>query len=143
MPAAREQAEEWRVERVGFQVQRRDVSVEMVDGRERQPARPGDRLRSRDADEERADQPGPSRHGDEVDFVEGRAGVGKRLPNDGQHELEMAPRRDLGDDASELRVQVGLRSNHVRADVTVVGDERGGRLVARRLERENHATGCG
>ena len=53
----------------------------------------------------------------------------------------MSPGRDLGDDASELRVQVGLRRDHVRANLAIVGHERGGRLVARRLEGENHATG--
>ena len=91
MPAAREQAEKRRVERVGLQVQRRDVTVEVVDRCERQPARPGERLRRGDADEQRADEAGPARHGDEVDVVERRAGVGERLANDGQHELEVPP----------------------------------------------------
>ena len=56
VPAAREQAEKRRVERVGLEVERGDVTVEVVDRRERQPARPGERLRRRDADEQRADR---------------------------------------------------------------------------------------
>jgi len=52
--AAREQADERRVLILGLEVERGNVTVEMVDGDEREPPRPGDRLRRRDADEKRA-----------------------------------------------------------------------------------------
>ena len=143
MPAAREQAEERRLERVGLEVERRDVTVQVVDRRERQPARPRERLRRGDADEQRADQPGPARDGDELDVVERRAGVAERLPHDRQDELQVPPRRDLGHDAAEPRVQVRLRGDDVGADLSVARDERGRRLVARRLDPEDHATRCG
>src|SRR5207247_1354409 len=47
---AREQAEKRRFERIGLEVERPNVPVEVVDRCERQPARPGDRLRGRDPD---------------------------------------------------------------------------------------------
>ena len=60
MTAARQQAEEGRLERrPGCEVQRRDVGVQVVDRGQRQPSRPGERLRRCDADEEGSDRPGP------------------------------------------------------------------------------------
>ena len=56
VPAAREQARERRVERVGREVQRRDVAAEVVDRDEREAPRPGERLRSGQPDEQRADE---------------------------------------------------------------------------------------
>src|SRR5687768_9257972 len=50
----------------------------------------------------------------------------------------MAPRRNFGDDATVPRMKLGLRGDHIRAHMAVVGYEGGRRLVARRLEPENH-----
>ena len=47
-----------------------DVAVQMVDGDERQPPRPGERLRSGDADQERADKAGALRDADGLDVAE-------------------------------------------------------------------------
>ena len=58
--------------------------------------------------------------------------------DDGRDELEVPPRRDLGDDAAEARVQLGLRRDDVRADLALRGDERRGGLVAGRLDPEDH-----
>ena len=54
--AAREQAGERRLEVERLQIERGDVPVQVVDGDQRQPPRPRERLRRRDADEQRADQ---------------------------------------------------------------------------------------
>ena len=89
MAAAREQAEEGRVERLGTEIEGRDVPVEVVHRREGQPASERDPLRGREPDEERPDQPRPRRHGHEVDVVERRAGLGEGLPHDRRDELEM------------------------------------------------------
>ena len=70
MAAAREQARERRLERVGLEVERRDVPLEVIDRDERQPARPRDRLRGRQADEQRTHEPRALRHADAVDVVE-------------------------------------------------------------------------
>jgi hypothetical protein len=50
------EAQERRLERVRPEEVRGDVALQVVDGRERQPARGGDPLRGRDADEQRADE---------------------------------------------------------------------------------------
>src|SRR6185436_7637089 len=51
-----EQAQERRLDRVGQQVIRGDVALQVVDGRQRQPARGGEALGGRDTDQQRADQ---------------------------------------------------------------------------------------
>ncbi len=108
VPSACEQAEERRLERVGLEVEGRDVAVQVVDRNERQPARPGDRLRRGDADEERADQAGPLRDRDGVEGVEVDSGRVQRLPYDRGDELEMPARGHLGHDPAEARVQLSL-----------------------------------
>jgi hypothetical protein len=114
------------------------VAVQVVDGREREPARPGERLRRREPDEEGPDEARPLRHRDRLDVVERRPRLGEGLAHDRLHELEMAPRRHLGDDPAVARVQVGLRRDDVRADVARLRDESRGCLVARRFDAENH-----
>ena len=51
---------------------RRDVPLQMVDRRERQLARGRERLGGGQADQQRADQPGPLRRGDQLDLLERR-----------------------------------------------------------------------
>jgi hypothetical protein len=137
VPAARQEAEKRRLERVRLEVERRDVAVEMVDRDERQAARPRDRLRRGEADEERADQPRALRHGDAIDLLERRVRLRERLADDGRHELEVPSRRDLRHDSAVASVQLGLRGDDVRADLAFVRDERRGGLVARRLDPED------
>ena len=124
----------------GCEVQRGDVPVEVVDPDERQATRPRDRLRGGDADEQRADQPRPLRHGDAVDVVERRARLGERLADDRRDELEVAARGNLGDDAAVARVQIGLRGDDARANLPVLRDERRRGLVATRLDPEDQAS---
>ena len=93
------------------------MPVQVVDRNEREPARPGERLRRLHADEQRADQPRPARDRDAVDVVERRVGLVERLANDGRRELEVPARRDLGHDAAVARVQLGLRRHDVRANL--------------------------
>ena len=70
--AAREQADERRLQRVRLEVERGDVALQVVDGHERQAPRPGERLRRGEADEEGADEARPARDGDPVDVLEAR-----------------------------------------------------------------------
>ena len=67
VPARGEQAEERRLDARRREGERRDVPAQVVDRRERQPARPGDRLAGREADEQRADQARALRRRDERD----------------------------------------------------------------------------
>ncbi len=63
---------------VGEEV-RGDVALQMVDGRERQLARGGERLRGRQPDEQRADQARALGGGDEVDLIQRRRRLRERL----------------------------------------------------------------
>ena len=137
--AACEQAEEGRLDRVGLEKERRDVAVQVIDRRQREPQRPRQRLRRGEPDEERPDQPGPARDRDALDVRQLGARLAERLAEDRRHELEVPARRDLGDDAAVAGVQVGLRRDDVGADLAVVGDESRGGLVTRRLEPEDQA----
>ena len=138
MAAAREQAEERRLERIRLEVERGDVAVEVVDRDERQPARPGDGLRGGKADEERADQARALRHGDAVDVLERRVRLGERLADHRRHELEVPPRGDLGHDAAVAGVQLRLRGDDARKDLSVLRDDRRRRFVTRGLDPEDH-----
>ena len=124
---------------VGLQEEGRDVAVEMVDRSERQTQRPRERLRRREPDEERADQPGPARDRDALEVGQLGSRLAERLADHGRDELEVPPRRDLGHDPSVARMEVGLRGDDVRADLSVVRDQRRRGLVTRRLEPEDQA----
>jgi hypothetical protein len=76
----------------------------MVDRHERQLPRPGDRFRCLHTDEQGADQAGTARYGDAFHVVERRARLLERLAHDGYHELEVATRRNLGNDAAVARM---------------------------------------
>ena len=115
------------------------MTVQVVDRHEREPQRPGERLRRREPDEERADQPRPARDGDALDVRQLGAGLAERLADHRRDELEVPPGCDLRDDPSVARVEIGLRGDDVGANLAVVGDQRRRRLVTRRLEPENQA----
>ena len=68
--AAGEQADERRLDRLAPEGERGDVAAQVVDRDERQLPRPGERLRRRDADEQRSDEPRALRHRDALDVVE-------------------------------------------------------------------------
>ena len=114
------------------------MPFEVVDRDEREPARPRHGLRSRDPDEQRADETGALRHRKPVDLTELRACVGQRLANDRRHELEMPARGDLGHDAAVPRVQDRLRGDDRRKHFAPVGHDSRGSLVARGLDSEDH-----
>ena len=72
---------------------------EVVDGHEGEAAGPGQRLRGREADEQRPHQARPAGHGDALHTIERRVRGGERLADDRGHELQMATGGDLQDDA--------------------------------------------
>jgi hypothetical protein len=115
--------------------------VQVVDGHERQPAGGGERLGGRDTDQQGADQTRPLGDGHALDVVEGGAGAGERVIDDGVDELEVVARRDLRHHAAEARVHA-LRGDDVRADLARGGDDGGAGVVAGGLDREDHAAGC-
>ena len=119
------------------------MALQVVDGRERQLARGRERLGRREADEQRADQPGALRGGDQLDVVEpDRPRRSSARCDDRVDELEVVARGDLGHDAAEVLVH-GLRGDHVGADAPVAVDHRRARVVAAGLQREDAHTGPG
>ncbi len=137
-PPLAKQADERRLEVERPQIERRDVTVQMVDRRERKPARPRERLRCRDTDQQRSDQAGMRRHRDGFDVGRRCACPGQRFRDNGNDELEVPAARDLGHHATETRMEIGLRGDDVGDDLSVRGHERGRGLVARRLDPEDH-----
>jgi hypothetical protein len=112
------------------------VPVQVVDGDEWQPARPRERLRSGDTDEQRSDQAGMGRHGYRVDVA-----VAERLVDHGRDQLEMPPARDLRHHAAESGMEGCLACDHTRRNFAIVRHNRCGGLVAARLDPEDH-DGC-
>ena len=96
--AAREQAEERRLDRVGLEVERGDVAVQVVDRHERQPQRPRERLRRREPTRSAPISPGPRVTATRSTSPSSAPRLAERLADDRRHELEVPPRRHLGDD---------------------------------------------
>ena len=135
--AAREQAREGRLERVGCEIERGDVAPEMVDRDERDAARPCEGLCGREPDEQRADEARALRDADAPDVAELRRRVLECRADHRRDELEVPPRCDLRDDPAVPRVEVGLRRDDRRQHDAAVVDDGGGRLVAGRFDAED------
>ena len=90
MTAAREQTHEGRLDGLGAEVERRNVSLQMVDGDERDASRPRDRLRGREADQEGADETGPAGDADARHSWQILACHGESLSDDRADELQVA-----------------------------------------------------
>ena len=124
---------------------REDVPLEVVHADERQPGRHREPLRVRDAHHERADEPGPVRDRDRVESREGSGpsspsaapARSQRLVDDADDRLGVLAARDLGHDAAEARVEVDLARDDVGEQLAPAAHDRGGGLVARRLDRED------
>ena len=138
MPARGEQACERRLQTERCEAQRRDVTEQVIDRYERQPARIRQRLAGREPDEQRPDQPRPLRDRERGDVAERHPGLGERGLDDRNDELEVPPRGDLGHDPAEARMQLVLRRPDARAHLAVARHDGGAGVVAGGLEREDH-----
>ena len=141
MAAAREQAEERRLDPLGLEVERRDVAMQVIDRHQRQVVRPSKRLRGREADEQRTDETRPLRDRDGVDLRKLDPGLTESLARHRDNELEVSPRGHLRHDTPEASVQFGLGGDDVGEDPSVAGDDRRRGLVTGRFETEN-PTAC-
>ncbi len=113
------------------------MPVQVVDGDERQAARPRDGFRSLQADEQRADQARSVRDGDTLDAVERRPGALECLPQNRRNQLEVTPGCHLRNDSSVARMQLRLRRDDVGEHAAVVCDDCRGGLVARGFYRQD------
>ena len=98
-------------------------------------------LAKADADEQRADQPRPLRHGDGVDVVPGRAGLLERALDDAADVAQVLARCEFGHDASPLAVNRDLRRDDAREHPPTAAfgsrHDGGGGLVAAALDAED------
>ena len=138
MTAARDQAEERRLDRVGLQVVRRDVTVEVIDRHQRLAVCRRQRLRRAQPDQQRADQPWALGDRDLVDLGEARAGLLERGGHHAVDQLQVVARGDLGDDSAVALVERSLGGDHVREDPRPV-DDGGAGVITRRFESEDQA----
>ena len=88
-------------------------------------------------DEQRAREPRTVTRGDGVEGTQLHARLDERLLDHLGDELDVGPAGDLGDDAAEARMEIDLARHHRRAHHAAVFDDRGGGLVARRLDPED------
>ena len=113
------------------------VAFEMVHANEGQASAVGDGFGRGKAHEERSDKAGTPRCGDAVDVVQGDACIFQGLEHDSADGLDMLARRDFGNDAAVLAVDLDLRGDDVRKQDAPVPDDSGGRFIARRFYTEN------
>ena len=92
------------------------MALQVVDGRQRQPARGGQALRGGDADEQRADQARALGDGDQLGVVERGAGAREGVVDDRVDELEVVAAGDLRHDAA-VAVVDALGGDDVGADL--------------------------
>ena len=116
------------------------MALQVVDGRQRQPARGGQALGGGDADQQRADQARALRDRDQLRVVERGAGAREGVVDDRVDELEVVAAGDLRHDAA-VAVVDALGGDDVGADLAVAADHGGAGVVAGGLEREDHS-GC-
>ena len=135
VPARGEQACERRLQTEGCEAQRRDVTEQVIDRYERQSARIASALPAESPTSSAPISPGPCVTASARDVVERHPGLGERGLDDRNDELEVPPRRDLGHDPTEARMQLVLRRPDARAHLAVARHDGGARVVARGLER--------
>ena len=115
VPAAREQREERRLERLGLEVERRDVRVQVVDRDERQAR--SDQASAFAAETPTSSapiSPGPRVTATASTSASVASASASASATTGANELEVPARGDLGHDPAVARVQVGLRGDDVR-----------------------------
>ena len=101
---------------VGVEQPRRvDVTLQVVDRHERQVERPGERLGHRDADEQRAREPGALGHRDRRDVRPVRQARSlARLVEDRDHPAQVRAGRDLRHDPAGRRMERDLARDDAR-----------------------------
>jgi hypothetical protein len=142
VPAADEQCTDPLLEASVLQLVDRHMGDEVVDAVERLVVGQRQRLRRRDAHQERAGETGPARDGDGVDVLDAHPRSLVRLLQGRHHRLEVRPAGDLGHHAAESRVQVDARCDRVGQQLGAPDDART-RLVAGRLDSENQGLAHG
>ena len=143
MAPGHDQSEDRRAEVRLLEQPGEDMGGEVTDADHRQLARPGDRLPQVDADQKAADQAWPPGHGDAIDLLPAGARVLERALDHRHQRLKVRARGNFRDDPAVGGVQRILRANHVGEQARATGDDRGGGLITRGLDRQDAPVGLG
>ena len=135
-----DEAQERGREGLRAQLGRGDVAAQVVDRRERQPARRGQRLGRLEPHEQGADEAGALGHGHQLGVVERGAGPRERVVDDGVDQLQVVAGGDLGDHAAEA-VMDSLGGDDIGAHGAVGLDDRRAGVVAGRLDGQDQRPG--
>jgi hypothetical protein len=114
-----------------------DVPVQMIDRIKRLTECKSKRFRSRNADDETADESGSARDRNRVEGLEAAAGAVERVFDGGREQRDVLPACNLRHDSTVLGVKRVLIRGHVRKHAAAVAyDSRRG-VVARRFDSQN------
>jgi len=112
----------------------REMTVDVVHREERQTPAPCDRLGRLDAYQQRAYETRTHGHGHSTQVVERASALAEGLRHHRRHPLHMGAAGDLGDHAAIPFVDRVLRVGHRREHPSFRTEDRGGRIVTRRLD---------
>jgi len=115
------------------------VRLEVVHLHQRHPGLSGERRGLPAADPQAQRQPGPRRDGDGVDVADPQPGLGQRALHRAVDGALVRGGRQLGHNAAEGRVQLGLRGQRPAEHAAVAADDGGARVVAGRFDPEDDA----
>ena len=146
MPSRDQQQQKGIVDRLA-QPRRDRMPLQMIDRDQRQAARESHSLAEAQAHHHPADQARPGGGGDSVQTVIAQPGLFHGAADDAVDHLDMAARRDLGNDPAIGRMVIDLavhhRRQHRRLTVRREPHHGGRRLVATGLEAEHgERAGC-
>ncbi len=114
-----------------------DVAFEMIYRDQRLVERLGQRFGVSDADEERADEAGALGHSDGVDVLEPKIRFCKSFADDRHDLAKVFARREFGNNAAVLTVNIDLGGDDGGEDFAAVGDDGCSGFIARRLDAED------
>src|SRR5438128_3247498 len=143
VPARHHEAEQRRTQLRLLKLSGEDVSGQVTDADDRQFARPGNRLRHVDPDQQAAHQAGTAGHGDRIDLLPAGAGGLERSFDHRDEGLQVRARRDLRNDAAEGGVQLILRPDDIRQKPWSTRHNGRGRFIAGGLDRQDAPVGGG
>ena len=115
------------------------MAFEVVDRQQRLVRGHRQRFGADQPDHHPADQPRSGSNRDRIDIGQRHPGIGERGGDQRHHPFDMRARRDFRDHPAIWPVRVVLRGNVLGEDRAGVVHKRGGSLVARGFNAENHA----
>ena len=136
MTAGGEQHDGGRLEVGVLQTGREQVALHVVDADERLAESPCHRSRERKPDDQSADQPRPLRSRNRVEIHGMDAGLGESAVRQRTDRLDVETGGDLGNDAAEHRMLIGLGGQDAGEGLTAAHDGHR-RLVAARFDSQD------